>query len=165
MKEPVFRHPTGKARFLRELFFETTTADKTWVLYTLKDREHEGFPSLYLAYMAMEDLTEYEFANKYLEGWEHWVMLTNCAWFKPYVERWRKELDLKIKARYLKGIKQEAASGSRNALGAMKYLLERGWEPKEKHPKISKEDVLKEEKKLEETLQEQAERVGLTIVK
>lgn len=127
---PKFRNATN-GRYLKGLFYETTMADKSSVSYTLKDWDHtvDGivYPSLYRLYLEKEDLTEYDFANSYLDGWEHWEMLTNCTWFKPYVERWRKELSLKLKARALNRLKAEAASSSKNAFLANKYLIEKGY--------------------------------------
>lgn len=125
-----FRNSTN-GRYLKGLFFETTLADKSSVVYSLKDWDHEGYPSLYRLYMEMEDLTEYEFSNQYLDGWEHWEMLTSAEWFKPYVDRWRKELSLKIKARALRTLRAEAESSSKNAFAANKFLVDRGWVEKE----------------------------------
>lgn len=131
---PKFRN-SSNGRYLKGLFYETTPSDKSSVSYTLKDWDHTVddvvYPSLYRLYLSKEDLTEYEFANEYLDGWEHWEMLTNCSWFKPYVDRWRKELSLKIKARALNRLKAEASSSSKNAFLANKYLVEKGWVEKE----------------------------------
>lgn len=127
---PKFRN-NSNGRYLKGLFFEMTPSDKSSVSYTLKDWDHtvDGvvYPSLYRLYLEQEDLTEYEFANTYLDGWEHWEMLTSCSWFKPYAERWRKELALKVKARALNRLKAEAASSSKNSFLANKYLVEKGW--------------------------------------
>ena len=158
-----FRNSTN-GRYLKGLFFEQTLADKSSVVYTLKDWDHEGFPSLYRLYMEMEDLTEYEFANKYLDGWEHWEMLNACEWFKPYVERWRKELTLKVQARALKALRAEAQSSSKNSFVANKFLVDRGWVDKSEKShgrgRPSKDEVKKaadaialHDKRLEEDMQ------------
>lgn len=145
---PKFRN-SSNGRYLKGLFYETTGADKASVSYTLKDWDHvvgdEVYPSLYKLYLESEDLTEYTFANTHLDGWEHWEMLTACNWFKPYVSRWRKELSLLIKARSLSRLKAEAASSSKNAFLANKYLIEKGWvetdEPKSGRGRPSKDEV------------------------
>lgn len=128
-----FRNASG-TRLYKAIFHEMVFGDKPYAQYTLKDYDHEyngnKYLSLYKLYMDMEDLTEYEFANTYLDGWEHWENLCECDWFKPYAARWRKELDLKIKARALKSIKVKALEDGRDGIDAMKYLLERKWEPK-----------------------------------
>lgn len=164
-----FRSPVNNVRFLKQLFFEMTLADKPYVLYTLKDVDHEGYPSLYRLYMETDDPTEYEFANTYLDGWEHWEMLCATEWFKPYVTRWRKELDLRMKSKALKALKAEKDNlDSRTRITVNKYLLERGWEPKE-NPKNSKtkasqEEVLQHVASMEKKeLDEAAERIGLRM--
>ncbi len=113
-------------RYTKAIFYELAV-DKSQVLYTLKDRDHKGFLSLYLLYMECGDLTEYTFANLYLEGWEHWKILCECSWFQPYVARWREELHLKHAALALIQVKRIAAGAETSSLTANKYLLEKGW--------------------------------------
>ena len=144
---PKFRNSTN-GRYLKGLFFETTGSDKSSVSYTLKDWDHtvDGvvYPSLYRLYLEQEDLTEYEFANTNLDGWEHWEMLTSATWFRPYVSRWRKELSLKLKARALNRLKAEAASTSKNAFLANRYIIEKGYvesEGKSGRGRPSKDEV------------------------
>jgi hypothetical protein len=121
-----YRNNTN-SRYTKALFYEMTMSDKSTVLYTLKDEDHKSYPSLYRLYMDLDDLTEYEFANTYLDGWEHWQMLCDCEWFKPFVLRWREELELRTKAAALRAIKQEANEGTKNSYSANKVLLEGGW--------------------------------------
>ncbi len=132
MKVNRFRSPVNNNFLLRNLFFEMQGADKELVAYTLKDHDHEGYPSFYLLYMEIDDPTEWEVSQKLVDGWEHWELLTNCTWFKPYIERWRKELELRYKSKALQKIRSEAKTGTKDALAANKYLLEKGWEAKER---------------------------------
>lgn len=118
------------ARLTKGLFFEMTLADKSSVLYTLKSQDHRGFPSLYRLYMEEMDPTEYRFAVRHLESWDHWKQLTACTWFKPHVEGWREELSLKLASEALTRIMQEAQSERKESFAANKYLLEKGWTPK-----------------------------------
>lgn len=122
-----FVNTTG-GRYTKAMFYEMTLADKGTVLYTLKDREHKGFPSLYMLYMDMGDLTEYEFAMEYLDGWEHWKLLCECSWFKPFISRWREELHLRGAAIALRQVKRIAAANENGSMAANKYLLEKGWQ-------------------------------------
>lgn len=137
---------TGQ-RKLKALFFETTGADKSSVVYTLKDRDHEGYPSLYKLYMACDDITEYVFATTYLDSWEHWEMLCQCTWFKPYIARWRRELELRAKAKALKNIQTLAADPtSKEFHQANKFLVTGGWKeasPTKGRGRPSKEEVQK----------------------
>jgi hypothetical protein len=112
------------------IFFEQTSADKSSVVYTLKDEEHLGFPSLRLLYLSEGDPTEYRFAIAYLDGWDHWASLCECTWFKPYHRAWRTELELKIKSAAVARIMGEAKTASKNSFMANRYLVERAWEAK-----------------------------------
>lgn len=126
-----FRNPVNNSRLLKQLFFEHTLADKSTVLYTLKDSDHRGYPSLYRLYMELDDPTEWEVGQQLVDGWEHWEMLCACAWFKPYVERWRRELELRMKSKALARVKAEARTNSKESFMANRYLIEKGWEPKD----------------------------------
>ncbi len=129
-----YRSLINNNRYLKQLFFETTLADKSNVLYTLKDWDHEVdgkvYPSFYRLYMEIDDPTEWRVSQELVDGWDHWEILCNCNWFKPHVDRWRREVELRFKSDALAKIRSEAKTASREALMANKYLLEKGWEPK-----------------------------------
>lgn len=122
---------SNRKRLLKGLFYEQTGADKTGVKYTLKDEDHLGFPSLSRLYLEVGDPTEYQFSLLYLESWDHWLQLCECNWFKPYLNRWRQELEVKIKSTALAAIKLEVSTNGKNAFAANKFLIEKGWEPKQ----------------------------------
>lgn len=122
-----YKSSTG-SYLLRELFYETTLSNKSNVLYSLKDEDHEGYPSLRRLYVEMGDLTEYNFANAFFYNIDHWLRLTECSWFKPYLNAWRKELELKVRSDALRAVMDEAKNeGSRNSYAANRFLLEKGW--------------------------------------
>jgi hypothetical protein len=136
------------ARLLAGLFYEQTLADKSAVVYTLKDHEHQGYPSLYEKYMTVADPTEYRFATEWLDGYEHWEMLCNAAWFQPYLERWRKELALKIKSQALANIIIESNSKSANSYQASKFLVTEAFVEKSQKGRPSKAAIKQEAKKI-----------------
>lgn len=166
-----FRSPGNNVRLLEGLFFEQTRhADKRNVVYTLKDQDHKGYKSLYRLYMEAEDLSEWHFAEAHLDGYEHWEMLTKCSWFQPYVERWRRELELKIRGRALMAVKEVAADpDNKNTYLANKLLLQGGWKDKDedaatRRGRPSKADIKKEAESQAEAakqLQEDLERITL----
>ncbi len=138
-----FRTPQGKP-LLQRLFFETTLADKATVVYTLKENDHNGYPSLKRLYLETKAPTEYSFAMTYLSDWGQWEALCNCKWFHPHLARWRRELELLIKSSALVNIMGEAENTlGKNHFIANKYLLERGWVPKEHQVRgrPSKQDI------------------------
>jgi hypothetical protein len=115
-------------RLTKGLFYETTMADKAGVVYTLKDEPHLGYPSLRALYLEANDPTEFKFAELALDGWDHWVSLSSCSFFQPYLVKWRSELELKIKSAALARIMVEAKTSSKNSFMANRYLVERAWE-------------------------------------
>lgn len=127
----IFRNSMN-TRYLKELFFETTGVSKENVVYTLKDVDHKGYPSLYRLYMDMGDITEYLFATKYFDGFDHWERLSKTSWLQPYITRWRKELALKIEAELVQNFRKIASSDGREAFQANKYLLDRITRAKER---------------------------------
>lgn len=122
-----FKAPTGHFIY-KGLFYEQTGADKSGVLYSLKSSDHEGFPSLYRLYMEADDPTEYSFAIRYLDGWEHWQNLTQMGWFKPFVNKWRKELEVRVRSKVLLAIREVAQDDkAKEKYQAMKFLVNAGW--------------------------------------
>ena len=90
--------------------------------------------SLYRLYMDANDITEYDFANKYFAHWDHWQTIANSNWFKDELAKWRKELEIRVVSDALKLIQMEAISESKYAYNANRYLADKGWLPKEKTP-------------------------------
>lgn len=124
-----FKNSNGQ--LLRRGIFLEEAVEPTNIIYTLRDEDHKGYPSLYRLYMEMMDVTEYEFATTYLHSWKHWQDVSNSPWFRPYIDRWRHELELKLKVRAIKEIMHEASSGGKNSFAANKWLVDKGWAPTE----------------------------------
>jgi hypothetical protein len=103
------------------LFRELST-NSDQVLYTLERGDNE-YPSIYRLYMETEDLTEFEFANKYFDSFAHWKRICQSPSFIPYISQWREELELKIRARALSSLIKKSKDDSSIA----KYLLDKNW--------------------------------------
>lgn len=141
----MFKNDIG-AYLLNALFYEQTLSDKSNVLFTLKDRDHAGYPSLYRLYMEANDPTEYAFAVKHLDGWAHWERLCECTWFQPFLARWRRELEIRFRSRALANLVTVAAGGHKESYSANKFLVNGGWkdEPKRRAGQPSKEEIKSE---------------------
>lgn len=122
--------------------------DRTDVIYTLTDNDHpDGYKSLYKLYMAMEDPTEIQFARTYLDGHEHWETICALSWFKPYIARWRKELDLQMRSKALANIQAVAKDPDhKSSYEANKLLLAGGWKTKEEKDRVGRpsKDAIKQ---------------------
>ena len=120
-------------------------------IYTLKEDDHDGYVSLKRLYLLAEDLTEYEFATEYMPlGYPQWEALCSTAWFKPIIAGWRKELDLKIRARELRRMMDVAQEGGKDSLQASRFLLSKGYEDKNTKGRPSKEDIKREAQRMAE---------------
>jgi hypothetical protein len=131
-----FRNDTNQ-RYTKALFYEQSWTDKEGIAYTLKDKDYEVegklLPSLYLLYMeeCVKDPSEYTFASKHFDGWDHWLMVRDASWFnKPYYQRWKAELEVRIKSKALVEIIKESKLQTKNSFSINRFLLEKGWEPR-----------------------------------
>lgn len=99
-------------------------------VYTLKmwDHEHKGviYPSLGKLFLEMEDVVEYDFANTYLLGWNHWKRLYENKLLTKHIDSWRDELEHKIRATAVKSIIDMTANEGGN-FQAAKWLVDKGW--------------------------------------
>lgn len=127
-KTKTFKAPNG-VYYTKALFFETSDPPRDYCLYTLKDQDHEGYPSLRRIYLELDDETEYLFAEKCFDGWPHFRKLLDCPWFVDYLSAWREELALRSSARALAQLKAKASSGD---VSTNKYILEKGWDKSDK---------------------------------
>lgn len=118
---------------------------KDYAVYTLKDEDHiidgKVYPSLKRLYLEMEDVGEYEFANTYLLGWQHWLRLCSNKAVAAHVQVWREELEIKLRSKALKEIIKK--SKIETGINAAKFLAEKGWD-KRKAGRPTKEDVERE---------------------
>lgn len=118
---------TGGRYLTQSLFLENNYTD--FAIYTLKDYDHtyEGkvYPSLKKLYMELEDVTEYDFADTYLAGWNHWQRICANKLMSEHVAEWRAELELKLRARAAKKMMELADQGQYQAV---KWLADRGWD-------------------------------------
>lgn len=158
-----YRAPDG--RYLTQaLFKETiqTSVKKTYTPpFTLKPEDSGKCISMKRLYLEIADPTEYAFAMEVLGSWEHWLKLTNCEWFQPYLTAWREELELKLRSKGIKAMMDLAVSGKDNAA---KWLAEGGWNGKSKRGRPSKAEVTAERKKkakMIEEVEDYASRIGL----
>lgn len=78
-------------------------------------------------YISLGDPTGYQWAIKYLHGWQHWLRLISLSWFKDAVELWNSELEAKMQMTAVKKIEDISRSGSPTAFAAAKYIAGQEW--------------------------------------
>lgn len=149
-----FKNPANGKWMTKSLFYEgyydTEECGKD-ACFTLKEEDYVGsdgktYISLRKLYLQEEDPTEYEFATKHLGGWEHWKQLVSSNWFQEHISEWRAELQVKLQSRALKNLMFEAENNGKNSYDANKFLIAKGYLPKEtilpgKRGRPSKDEV------------------------
>lgn len=140
-------------------------------LFTLKDRpfEHEGvtYPSIKAIYMSYDHIPgfEYDFALDVFGSWDHWEKLQKSV-VSEHIKAWRTELEIRIKANAMKTVLAQSRDQEKG-LAAARALLA-GEDKGTKRGRPSKEEVARQQKieaGVRETLQEDMERLGISIVK
>lgn len=136
---------SGGKYITQGLFIDFKYSDK-FAVYCLasEDKEYDGvlYPSLKRLYLEMEDVTEYEFASTHLAGWDHWQKICGNAVLRIDIDKWRDELELKMKAIAAKAMVKAAREGD---LTAAKWLSVNGWQGARGRP--SKAELKAEQKR------------------
>lgn len=136
----LFKDSMGRL-YTQGLFLEQGYNTESAV-YTLsdQDKEYQGkiYPSLRRLYLEMSDPTEYHFAIKYLWGWDHWLRITANKALLEEIEKWREELEVKLRAVGVRSI----ISASGMSFNAAKWVADGKWTLRRGRP--SKEELEKE---------------------
>jgi hypothetical protein len=153
-----------KGRYLTQsLFIELSYSDPEWAIYTLTDEDKElngrHYVSLRKLYLEMKDPTEYAFATKYLWGWEHWQKIVNNAIIREYIDRWRDELEVKIRSDAVRSMLKLDTN-----FNAVKWAADGHWNVRRGRP--SKNELEREKKmreKVADDLKSDSDRVVALI--
>ena len=169
-KPDTFRTIKGVVR-TKSLFYELSYDNPEHVLFTTKeedvDRNGTTYLSLHKLFTSLvpQDPTEYTFAMTVFGSWYVWEVIREAPQVKPFVARWRREADIKVKSQAIVAIAEEMTEGGRSSFTAAKLLLERGWIEKEPASKSKQKLQEKEEQDMDtaamKMLDEEAERLGL----
>lgn len=143
-------------------------------IYTLHEedivRDGKTYKSLKKIYMSYDHIPfhEYEFANDWLGGWPHWDMMATrgVVIIRNAISSWRMELEIKLKSMAIKSMIKSAREDGVKGFSAAKYLADKGYATVRGRP--SKEEIEREKKMaagISQELEEDMERIGLTLVK
>ena len=137
----------GSGKWLTKgLFYETNRTAGLDPLYTLKDVDHKGFPSLRRLYMESNDPSEFAFATVHLGGWQHWKTLSEAVFFRPYIAQWREEMEQKMRSQSIElalKISEDTGASASARLNAAKFLANKGYNegPKATKGRAKKKDI------------------------
>lgn len=132
--------------------------------------EQISLEALKEAYLAKEDPTEYFFAKEVFNDWDFWKDLRSYKGIAKEVEKWREELEVKLRAKSFIALLEEARDkNSRNSYDANKMIVREGWKLPEASAgrgRPSKEEIKKElakQAQLEKEILENAKRAGIVV--
>ena len=166
-KAPSFRDEMGRWR-TQSLFFEFYIKGETGAKYppvfTLKEREWQGLPSMKQLFLSYEDPTGYAFAIAVLGSYSHWKKLCTLKWFNEHLSEWQDELEVRLRSKGLRNVVNVAKGTTASAFNASKWLADRGWAPKRGRPSATeKKAELKRQTQIEEAIEADAERMGNVV--
>lgn len=139
----------AKGRYITQGLFFEFAQNPEYSVYTLdgEDKDNKGtravrpLISLKKRYLQMEDPFEYEFATTWLYDWDHWQRICANKVLRRHIDKWREELEIKIRAGGFQQILEKAVEGD---IQAIKYVSDRGWDKRVGRP--SKEAQIKEQR-------------------
>lgn len=100
-------------------------------------------------YLDIDDPLEYSFYSKYFSSLEDWETLCNTSFFKPIILQWRKELEVRLRSKALRALREVALGDTRDSFIANKYLLDNFSKKETKgRGRPSKQEVLSEATRL-----------------
>lgn len=112
-----FRDGSGK-RVVLQLFKEFARVDvKFKPVYSLEEVKQ--------VFLDCRDPSEYDVAMKVVGDWEHWEEIRNHPLIKPHVEKWHKELEVKLRSEAIKQMVSHSKQPGGTA--AAKWLADKGY--------------------------------------
>ena len=104
-----FRSPQTNARWTRQLFWdqqrdlmiEDRLIDPIYTLH----HDVPGLVNFRRVYVDLGDPTGYALSQRYLESYDHWLLLMKAPWFRDAKKVWDIELDAKLKSQGMNAIR------------------------------------------------------------
>lgn len=160
-----FKDSMGK--YITQSLFLEMGYNADMAVYTFKDADYEYkgtvYPSLRALYLKTMDPTEYIFAEKYLWGWEHWQRILDNKELRKEIDKWREELEVKLRAYGL----MNALEHAKGNFTAAQWVANGKWKPYSKQGgRPSKQDQAREKEirqKAADEAERDAERLGIVI--
>ena len=116
-------------RFLTQGLFLEFGYNVDHAQYTLddEDKEYKGrlYPSIKKQFIEYADVGEYDFANEFFLGWQHWNRLCANKQIAHHIDQWREELSMSLRGEGLRSMIEQAGS---NSFQAAKFLIDKKWE-------------------------------------
>ena len=152
------RGANGKP-YMKALFSEFCKPEErdTIMVFNLSTEDKEDSLSLHNIYISYSDPTEYQFAIEVFGSYDHWKMISESVKMKPFVAKWREELEVKLRSEAIR----ETISKSKIEAGfaATKWIAEAGWKPKQRQTIAQKKRQEAVEQKIEHEVEDDLARM------
>ena len=127
----------------RSLFWEYRREGYDY-LFTLKDHDYNNGRSLNHIFLELDDPTEYKIASEIFVSLQHWKELSNLEWFRPFLEKWRDELEIRIRAEALLNLRKQSkiSTSAAQFLSKGAWMMSRGRPSKAEKERIMKKEIL-----------------------
>ncbi len=135
-----FRTPQNK--LITSALFKEYAQTQGYQMYTCMPVDCHGLPSIQRLYIEMMDVAEFQFAEKYFEGWKHWCLIRDAKWFKSTYKEMRDALEAKMQSLAHQEMLELVYSGKAGHQ-TLAYLGNKGYLEKEKVGRPNKKAVEK----------------------
>jgi len=118
-------------------------------IFTLQ-KEKDGYESLQVLFInyTIYDPTESTFALSVFGDVTYWLDVRDTKVMKPYVEKWRREADVRRKALAYQAVINEVTKNGKSAFSAAKFLIDEPEKGKTKPARAKANETKSEAKKL-----------------
>lgn len=111
-------------------------------------------------YLSIPDPTGYMQALVLIGDWDHWQHLKNSGRVWEHVERWQKELEIKIRAQAMMDMMKQSKVSSTSA----KYLADGQFATRDKRTKQGKKDEKEITSQVADRVAKDMERLNLKVI-
>lgn len=125
-------------------------------IFTLREFEMNGLPSLHKMFMEDKDPTGYTTCMRTVGVWRYWCQLWRNKELKVHMDVWVEELEVRLVADAIKKLRAQ------KGVSAQQWLARRGWNTEVRAGRPTKEKVageLKRDKELTKMLEDDANRI------
>lgn len=114
-------------------------------------------------YVEIADPSDYDAAMELIGDWDHWQLLLENRPVAEHINKWRLEVEVKLRSRGIKDMTKHAKQPGGAA--AAKWLAEAGFAMRDKRKPKDKEQDDAAAKEAKASVAADAKRLGLTVVK
>jgi hypothetical protein len=141
-------------RVVLSLFTEFVRTDFTpiWSL-------HNDWKPIYLD---AADPTEYETAMRLIGDYDHWLLIRNHPKIKPIIDKWAREVEVKIRSEAIKEMSKHAAKP--NGAAAAKWMAEGQFMKRVLKNKVDKEEEQAIAAEIADRVSDDMVRLGMKVV-